>query len=224
MIQSEHLSLILSLFPSMAEITEEDWNQEGINVLQMEPNYIIEEGQFLEYVFMILEGTVRMYKISASGREITLYRIHDGECCPLMTSSILGGSEYEASACVETAGLVLIIPAKIFQDWMDRYSTFRQYIFKSLAKRIILLSSLLDSIHFKSIRGRVAEFLVQLADQSGNPDSLHITHDSMSVELGTAREVVSRTLKGLEKEAIIQLSRGKITIINRSALEDYMEL
>lgn len=60
-----------------------------------------------------------MYKISASGREITLYRIHSGECCPLMTSSILGETEYEASACV-TTGLVLLIPVDIFViGWID---------------------------------------------------------------------------------------------------------
>lgn len=223
MIQSEHLSRILTLFPSLSEISEEDWNQEGIKVLQMEPNYIIEEGQFLEFVVMILEGTVRMYKISASGREITLYRIHSGECCPLMTSSVLGETEYEATACVETTGLVLMVPSAIFRAWTDRYPKFRQFIFKSFAKRIVLLSSLLDSINFKSIRGRISEFLIQLSEQTGNSDTLYITHDSMSVELGTAREVISRTLKGLEKEEIIKLSRGKITIANRETLESYIE-
>ncbi|WP_240548014.1 Crp/Fnr family transcriptional regulator [Paenibacillus lignilyticus] len=224
MIADEHLKRILTLFPSLAEITEQDWKQDGIKVLQMEPNYIIEEGQFLEYAIMILEGTVRMFKISPGGREITLYRIHSGECCPLMTSSILGEAEYEASACVETTGLVLAIPAEIFRDWTDRYKTFRRFIFKSFAKRIVIMSNLLDSIHFKSIRGRISEFLIQMAEQAGHSDTISITHDSMSSELGTAREVISRTLKVLEKEDIIKLSRGKITITNRAVLESFIEL
>ncbi|SDW03791.1 Crp/Fnr family transcriptional regulator [Paenibacillus sp. CF384] len=224
MIVSEHLSLIISLFPSLAEITEEDWNQDGITVLQMEPNYIIEEGQILEYAMMILEGTVRMYKISAGGREITLYRIHGGDCCPLMTTSILGEGEYEASACVETTGLVLAIPVAIFRDWTDRYKSFRRFIFKSFANRIVIMSNLLDSIHFKSIRGRIAEFLIQMSEKAGKSDTLHITHDIISVELGSAREVISRSLKLLEKEEIIQLARGRIIITNRSALESYIEL
>ncbi|NBD27998.1 Crp/Fnr family transcriptional regulator [Paenibacillus glycinis] len=220
MIQSEDVKQILSFFPSMADIKKEDWNQSGINLIQMEPNYIIKEGQLLEYVIMILDGTVRMYKTSSNGREITLYRVYSGECCPLMTSSILSMSEFEASACVETTGLALMIPADIFRDWVDRYSKFRQFIFKSLAKRIITLATLLDSVYFKTIRGRVAEFLIQLSDKTGKADTLHITHDSLSVELGTAREVISRTLKYLENEDVIKLSRGKITIISRGALED----
>jgi CRP/FNR family transcriptional regulator len=223
LIQSEHVSRILSLFPSMADFSEEDWNQDGLQVIQMEPKYIIEEGQFLEFVVMILDGTVRMYKISSTGRESTLYRVHSGECCPLMTSSVLGHSEYKAFACAETVGLVLIVPANIFKDWIDRYPTFRQFIFTEFTKRILHLAILLDSINFKSILGRISEYLIQFAEQTGNLDTLHITHNCLAMELGTAREVISRTLKMLEKRGIIQLSRGKITIRNRSALESFIE-
>jgi CRP/FNR family transcriptional regulator len=218
LILNEHLSRIHSLFPCMGDITAEDWNQDGINVIQIDPNYIIEEERLLEYVFMILDGVVRMYKISANGREFTLYRIHGGECCPSI-SSLLGESEFEASACVETAGIALIIPRKIFREWIDTYPVFRQFIFKSFAKRIQMLSSLVDSISFKTIRERVSEFLFQLANQTVNSDSLRVTHHSLSVELGTAREVISRVLKELENEHIIKLSRGSITIIDRNALK-----
>ncbi|KAI7257275.1 hypothetical protein KC345_g10830 [Hortaea werneckii] len=190
--------------------------------MKVEANYVIEEGQFLEYAVLMLEGTIRMYKISAGGREITLYRIHGGECCPLMTTSILGESEYEASACVETASLALLIPVNTFRDWIDRYQGFRQFIFKSFANRILIMSSLLDSINFKSIRGRIAEYLVQHSHDSG--DRLSITHDTLSVELGTAREVISRTLKQLEKEGLIMLSRGQITLVSREGIENYVEL
>jgi CRP/FNR family transcriptional regulator len=62
-----------------------------------------------------------MYKISAGGRKITLYRIHGGECCPLMSLSILGESEYDASACVETAGSVLMIPSQNFRNLIQKY-------------------------------------------------------------------------------------------------------
>jgi CRP/FNR family transcriptional regulator len=218
---SEHIPRIVSLFPSLADITEQDWRKDDIKILQAEPNDTIQEGQLLKYAVMILDGSVRMYRVSPSGREITLYRIHSGECCPLMTSSILGETEYEATACVETAGLMLAIPVETFRDWIDRYPAFRQFIFASFAKRIVMMSNLLDSIHFKSIRERISEFLASRV--SGDSDTLHITHESLSVELGTTREVISRTLKGLEKEQIVQLSRGKIIIRNRGALERYIE-
>lgn len=217
-----HIPQIVSLFPCLSDISEQDWSQEGIEVIALEPNKTIQEGQALECAFMILEGTIRMYKISGSGREITLYRIYSGECCPLMTSSILGESEYEASACTEERCLALAIPATIFRDWSDRYRSFRHYIFKSVAKRMIIMSNLLDSINFKSIRGRIAEYLIQMTKNGS--DTLAITHDVLSIELGTAREVISRTLKTLEKEGLITLTRGKITIVNRTGVKNYIEL
>ncbi|WP_169081629.1 Crp/Fnr family transcriptional regulator [Paenibacillus sp. PL91] len=216
-----YIPQIISLFPSLSDISEQDWNTKGIEVLEIMPNFIIQEGHFLEHAVMLLEGTVRMYKISSSGREITLYRINGGECCPLMISSILGESEYEASACIEKPCLALLIPIFTFRDWMDQHRNFRLFMFKSLANRIIIMSNLLDSINFKSIRGRISEYLIQMT--MGSSGTLSITHDAMSIELGTAREVISRTLKLLEKEQLIALSRGKISIINRDGLENYVE-
>ncbi|MDR6551008.1 Crp/Fnr family transcriptional regulator [Paenibacillus qinlingensis] len=223
MIQSEHVSRILSLFPSMADLSEEDWYQDSLQVIQMEPQNIVEKTQFLKFVVMLLDGNLRTYKVSASGREITLYRVNSGECCPFMSSSILGSSEYEVNACVETAALMLIVPAEVFQDWMDRYPVFRQFIYTESARRLLHLASLLDNINFKTIRGRISEFLIQFAEQNGNSDTLYITHQSLSIELGTAREVISRTLKVLEHKEVIELSRGKITIRDRSALVRFIE-
>lgn len=224
MVQMKDLSHILSIFPCMAEITEEDWNQSGVTIIPMVSNSIFEEKRLLDNVYLILDGTVRMYKLSPSGRQITLYKIHNGECCPLMASTILGSSEFEASACVESAGLILRIPASIFRDWIERYPKFLKFIFRTLVKRIEALACLLDSVYFKSIRSRVAEFLIQLSDQRSRSYTLQITHASISIELGTAREVISRTLKYLENEGFIELSRGKIIIVNREALESYIEL
>ncbi|AZN43801.1 Crp/Fnr family transcriptional regulator [Paenibacillus albus] len=218
----EHVPHIVDLFPVLSEITETDWGQEGIDLVELQPNLVIEEGQFLEYAVMVLDGSIRMYKISSSGREITMYRIYGGECCPLMTTSILGESQYEASACIEKPTMVLAIPVRIFRDWTDEYKGFRQFIFKMIAKRFVLMSNLLDSINFKSIRGRLAEYLLQAIPIEQN--AINATHDLLANEIGSAREVVSRTLKMLEKEKIIEQTRGKISIVDRSALEQYLEL
>jgi CRP/FNR family transcriptional regulator len=218
----EQVPHIVSRFPSLSDISVQDWSDEGITILELLSSHVIEEGQFLKHAVLLLEGTVRMYKISGSGREITLYRINGGECCPLMMSSILGESKYEASACIEQPGVALAIPVLVFRDWMDRYKNFRQFIFKMFANRLIIMSNLLDSINFKSIRGRIAEFLVQMTEDGSN--TLDMTHDTLSIELGTAREVISRTLKSLENEGLLQLSRGRIYNIRRQELEKYIEL
>ncbi|WP_175532076.1 hypothetical protein [Paenibacillus sp. yr247] len=64
----------------MSDISVQDWSEEGITILELQPSHVIEEGQFLEYAGLILEGTVRMYRICGSGREVTLYRVNGEEC------------------------------------------------------------------------------------------------------------------------------------------------
>ncbi|NBD26789.1 Crp/Fnr family transcriptional regulator [Paenibacillus glycinis] len=219
-VQAE-LPRILELFPSLAEIGPENWGREDVVLIELPPNHLVQEGQLLDYAVLLLDGTIRMFKISPGGREITLYRIQGGECCPLMMTSILGESEYEASACIEKPSLALAIPSGLFREWMDRYRGFRQYIFKMVGKRLILMSNLLDSINFKTIPGRVAEFLYE--QTASGADTLALTHDAIATELGTAREVISRTLKSFEKEGILALTRGRIAEIKRDELERYLE-
>lgn len=215
----DHLPKIVSIFPDLADLPEEEWRKAGIDVKKLEPAQTIPEGIILDYAVFILDGRVRMYKVSESGREITLYRISDGECCPLMSSSILGGTEYEASASVETHSLALFIPTPIFREWFDTYKSFRQFIFQSICGRILTLSKLLDNINFKSIRSRVVEYLLEQAE--GNV--IKTTHDTLAIELGSVREVISRTLKQLEKDQYIALTRGKIMIVDRAGLEELVE-
>lgn len=219
-VQAE-LPRILALFPSLSEIAPEDWEKEDAVLIELQPNFLVQEGHFLDYAILLLDGTIRMFKVSPGGREITLYRIQGGECCPLMMTSILGESEYEASACIEKPSLALAIPVGLFREWMDRYRGFRQYIFKTVGKRLILMSNLLDSINFKTIPGRVAQFLYE--QTASGQDTLELTHDLIATELGTAREVISRALKSFEKEGILSLTRGRIGEIKRGELERYLE-
>ncbi|OXM85612.1 Crp/Fnr family transcriptional regulator [Paenibacillus rigui] len=214
--RSQQIEHIVSKFPSLSSISREDWEGNGIAVLSLPPNEVLHEGHLLEHAALILDGTVRVYKVSGTGREVTLYRISGGECCPLMISSILGETEYEASACIEVPSSVLILPIAVFRDWIDKDKSFRQYIFKVFARRLLVMSNLLDSIHFKSIRARIAEYL--LVQTAVHHNSVVITHEQLAVELGSAREVISRTLKSLEQEGWIRLSRGQITVIHKDPL------
>ncbi|MFE5322820.1 Crp/Fnr family transcriptional regulator [Paenibacillus sp. NPDC056579] len=217
----QQIDCIVSKFPSLSDIAKEDWETNGISVWSLPPNQVLHEGHLLEHAALVLDGTVRVYKVSGSGREVTLYRIHDGECCPLMITSILGETQYEASACIEVPSTVLIIPIAVFRDWIDRYKSFRQYIFKVFAERLLIMSNLLDSIHFKSVRSRIAEYL--LRETAPDQPAVTMTHDQLAVELGSAREVISRTLKTMEQEGRLQLSRGKIIVLHRESLLELVE-
>ncbi|RNB84710.1 Crp/Fnr family transcriptional regulator [Brevibacillus fluminis] len=214
--RNDQIEEVIQLFPFLSAISTNDWNQEGVEIVSLPVHFVIPEGKLLNHAALILEGAVRMSRLGTNGREVTLYRLTNGECCPLMMASILGESAYEASACIEKPTRALVIPVPLFFVWLDTYKSFRQFVFQTFAKRLILMSNLIDSMKFKSIRTRIAEYVLEKTTDECNV--LTITHDQLSMELGTVREVISRTLKGMEREGMLRLGRGQITHIQRHQL------
>jgi len=78
---------------------------------------------------------------------------------------------------------------------------------------------LIDEVVFKNMDTRLATFILQRLDKNGIEEKLDITHEKIAIELGTAREVVSRLLKDFEKKSIVSLSRGKIIVKNKEFLK-----
>lgn len=214
--EPHEIQRISSLLPFLSTVSLEDWDRAELRTVDPSTAHPIREGHFLQHAIFILKGTVRIYKISEQGREITLYRIENGQSCVLMMASILGETEYEASVSIETQSELLLISADVFRSWMDRYKPLRQFIYKQFIDRITAVTNLLESVAFKPIQLRLANFLLEATSETSS--TLNITHDQLAVELGTAREVVSRTLKEFQSKGILALSRGKIRILDRISL------
>lgn len=163
---------------------------------------------------MRLAGRSRVYKMSASGREILLYRVGAGETCVITTTCLLGNSDYPASTIVEEAIRDVLIPAAVFNQLMVDSIVFRKYVMTNYGALISDLIVLLDEVAFHSLNARLAKVLLD-----ANSPKISRTHQQIADELGTAREVVSRQLKRLEQKGSVSLGRGQVDITNRSALE-----
>jgi len=215
-IENEQIQSVITAFPCLNEVSGDDWSEKGLNLTYLPVNLVVPEGQILNAASFVVQGIIRVFRLGASGREITLYRVNAGECCPLMAASILGETAYEGSSCVEEPTTALTIPAATFTSWMGKYKDLRQFVFSLMTRRIIIVSTVIDNVAFKSVRTRISEYLLEKIPVGD--DSLNITHDQLSVELGTTREVISRALKTMEREGLIRLSRGEIHHIDRVRL------
>jgi len=174
------------------------------------------EGDECRQLALIMSGTVRVYKIAESGREITLYRLEKGESCVLTASCIFSYGQFPAIAAVEKDVEAALVPANVFREWINRYEIWRNYIFNLLAKRLSEVLSTIEEVAFRRMDMRIAEYLLNLAlDRKGE---IGITHQDIAMELGTSREVVSRILKNFEYEKLISLGRGTITIQDMKSL------
>ncbi|MCF6235171.1 MAG: Crp/Fnr family transcriptional regulator [Gammaproteobacteria bacterium] len=174
---------------------------------------------------LVLSGQVRVYKIAASGREITLYRINSGDSCVFTASCIMSHSRFPAIAEADSDIEAIIIPADIARAWISKSQVWCAFIFGLISKRLVSVITLLEEVAFERLDIRIAAYLVHLAETQGQVDIvLNITHQEIAAELGTSREVVSRTLKTLDAQKLLSVGRKEILIPDVQALYEYAHL
>ena len=181
-------------------------------------DYFREGGQCRQ-VALIGRGSVRVFKKGETGREITLYYVLPGETCILSASCMLGESRYPANAVIEEETEAVVLDAGFFRGAVSSREDVRRFVFDSLSRRLTDVLALLEEISFGRMDRRLADFLLRkFAEEGGEGRVISITHEQIAAELGTAREVVSRLLKELERSGAVGLSRGRITLRDESVL------
>lgn len=165
---------------------------------------------------VLLEGVVRVRMISETGREIVLYRVEPGQTCILTTACLMSRREYSAEAIVDREVRAALIARGDFESLMAGSAGFREFVFSSFGERLADMFTVVDEVAFRRMDRRVARLLL---DRGGPARTVALSHADLAVELGTAREVVSRQLKEFERRGWVELARGRITIRDREALD-----
>jgi CRP/FNR family transcriptional regulator len=171
-------------------------------------------GQQAANLLLLLSGSVRVQQRSESGREVFLYRVHAGESCVLTTACMLAEVDYSAEALAETDIEAVAIPRVLFDDLAGRSAQFRSFVFQSYARRITDLFGLIDDIVFQRMDVRLATRLLELAHDG----LVQATHQALAVELGSAREVISRLLGEFQRRGWITQARGEVRLLDAEAL------
>lgn len=173
------------------------------------------------HLFLILiEGSIRVELTSRSGRLITLYRMSAGESCILTTSALLNDEQYYAQGVAESAITALAIPAEDFNRMVALAPDFSRFVLKDYAKRVTSIISLIDKMASRDVLADVGHFLLEHHKEH----VVFTTQADMAMDIGTAREVVSRKLAFLESKEVIRRERGKIIIIDPQALEHLLDV
>lgn len=158
---------------------------------------------------MLVKGSLRMFRISDKGREVTLYRIGEGEMCLLAAICAMGDMQYDFSIEAESDSTLLIISPEIFKQLFGMSEAFRTYVFNALAQKLIMSMETIEMLLFISIEERILEYLKQKANKAGE---VKVTHESMAIDLGSSREVITRQLKKMAEKKLLRLERGKIIL------------
>ena len=174
-------------------------------------------GDKPDSLLLLLDGVVRVQQLSKDGREIVLYRVRAGESCVLTTACLLAFEEYSAEGIAETEVEAAAIPVALFDELISSSKNFRQFVFSTYSQRITELMHVIEDVAFHRIDVRLADKLLAL---SGGDQKIKITHQELSKELGSAREVVSRQLSEFQRRQWISQSRGAIELLDIDSLRD----
>lgn len=179
---------------------------------------IINKGDQVSGAYLVLRGSLRVYSIDKNGKEKTLYDVLPGESCLLAMNSLFSGLLYPAWVECSLNTEVIFIPSAVYKELFKKEESVQQFTFSVLSQRIFNIMSVLDEALSLSIEQRVASYLSRKANTEGK---LKVSHQDIASELGTAREVISRILKKMEKSECISLSRGLITIESITSLNHF---
>jgi len=179
---------------------------------------LFDENQPCQGFPLILSGSIRIIKAAPNGRELQLYRVTPGESCILTSSCLLGHTRYHARGIAEQALEIVLLPAASFNTLLGSHEAFRSYVFHLFSDRLPDLMQLVSAVAFQKLDQRLARLLIS----KSHP--IHTTHQALADELGSAREMVSRLLKGFAEQGWVKLGREQIDITDAVALRKFAEL
>jgi CRP/FNR family transcriptional regulator, anaerobic regulatory protein len=162
---------------------------------------------------LLIEGIIRASRSSIVGHEILLYGLNPGESCVITVVALLGETAYPAIGTAETKVSLFCVPRRVFLEMVLRSPAFRVFVFNSLSQRLAHLMALISDVAFRRVDQRIARRLLL------HPQPITATHQMLADEVGTTREVVSRTLEAFQQSGMLKLGRKRIEILDRSALD-----
>ena len=181
---------------------------------------IIDKGQYIKIVPIIIEGSVKVLRTDEAGHELFLYYIEGGETCAVSLTCCSTSTPSDIKAVAEEKTVILGVPVRKHEEWTNDFRQWKDFVALTYQKRFQELLLTIDAIAFQSMDERLLGYLITKSRQLKSLE-LAFTHQEIAIELGSSREVISRLLKQLEKKKLVELGRNIIYV--RDGLEDYIK-
>ena len=211
-------------FPFWEQLHKEEQNMVAENAIsqKMQKGDILHRGcGECSGIVHVAKGQLRVYIVSEEGREVTLYRLHQGDLCVLSASCLMDAIVFDVMIeAVEETELV-VLPSSVLNPIMAQNPLVELSLYKTVVERFSDVMWTMQQILFMGADKRVAHFLWDEMAKTGDM-TIRLTHDEVARFIGSAREVVTKVLKYFVEEGVVSLSRGKIEIIDKTKLRRYL--
>jgi len=177
-----------------------------------EGDIIMDYGKYIRMMPIVIKGTVKVFRMDENGKEILLYYLSSNESCSMAYSCCVEAKKSEVKAIAEDDVELIAIPHIKLDEWLCKYSSWKNYIMRSFNERFLELLKSIESIAFHKLDERLIGYLKEKQRLSGSA-VVKASHYLIADELATSRVVVSRLLKQLENDGKILLYRNEIKIL-----------
>lgn len=169
---------------------------------------LLRVGQTIRSTMLIPDGIVKLYREDEEGKEFFIYHLNAGQACSLSMVCAARHETSEVLAKAVTDATVLSIPLDYMEDWMSKYKSWYRFVITSYRDRFEELFKTIDAIAFSKMDERLEYYLENQVENFG--ETLKMTHMEIANDLGTSREVVSRSLKKMEAKKWLVIQRNSI--------------
>ena len=177
-----------------------------------EGEVIMDYGNYVRMLPLILSGTIKISRLADDGSELFLYYLSRGESCAMTFSCCLASKRSEIRAVAEEDTVILGLPQQRLDEWMMRYQSWKNFVMHSYDQRMNELIRTIDQVTFNQLDRRLYDY-VQKRAQLHADRIIHSTHQAIADDLHVSREAVSRLLKSFEQRGIVKLGRNRISLL-----------
>ena len=161
----------------------------------------------------IFDGVIRTYMVSEEGREVTLFRLYEGDCCVLSAACVITQITFDTEMVADEDCSFLVINSDTFEQLTKHNIYVRNFMLELISKRFSLVMWTMQQILFMGYDKRLAAFLIDEYDRKGTKE-IRFTHEQIAQNTSSAREVVARMLKRFAQDGLVEYERGKIELID----------
>jgi CRP-like cAMP-binding protein len=180
--------------------------------------FIFQEGEPAQALYFVVSGVVKMFKTSAEGKEQILCIIRPGES--FNDVPVFDGGPNVASATAMAPVVLYGINKTDVGVIIRDHPQVAANVARVLAERVRHFASLVEDLSFRNVLSRVAKLLLEYAENGRKAERPRLTQQEMAAMVGTAREIVGRSLRALEEKGAIRIDRHRIVLIDKEALRE----
>jgi CRP/FNR family transcriptional regulator len=222
----ENILNIISAIPLFNGLPDDQLNairQIAVGKQYNKGQTIFSEGDETKGFFVVVDGRVKIYKVSSEGKEQILHIFEAGQSFGEVT--VFTGQQLPANAQTLVKSRLLFFPRSVFVDLVTANAALALNLLAIMSKKLRQFAAQIENLSLKEIPARLASYLIYLSEEqdAGDAVTLNVSKGQLASLLGTIPETLSRIFAKLSAQNLIRVEGPKITLLDRQGIEDLAE-